>query len=311
MKNKDHINILFLDAPLKETIWGSSYFKDTLKITDNNSIGEMWSCSGFKNSSSRVKYGGFAGILLEDLYKTHKYLFGNLPYNEFPILIKIIATNDKLSVQVHPDDEYAKQFNQFGKTECWLILDKKDESRLVLGCNAQDKDELTKMVKESRFAELLNEITIEKGDFYKVNPGVIHAIGKDIVLLEIQQSSDITYRFYDYNRLDKDGNSRPLHIDQAIDVTNCSKYNEKICNINKEKIEILWSNKYFDIYNYDVDGEKELHTNNECIIVTSLSEELLINDEYKVKFGESFIITTDATITKIKGKGKFIITLAK
>lgn len=311
MKNKDHTTILFLDAPLKETIWGSSYFKDELKITDNNSIGEMWSCSGFKNCSSKIKYGGFAGILLKDLYKTHKYLFGNLSYDEFPILIKIIATSDKLSVQVHPDDEYAKQFNQYGKTECRLILNKNENSKLTLGCNAKNKDELIKMVNESQYEQLLEESDIEIGDFIKVNPGVIHAIGKDIVLLEIQQSSDITYRFYDYNRLDKNGQTRPLHVNQAIDVANCSRYNEKICNINKENIEVLRSNSYFDIYNYDVKEEKTLVTNNKCMIVTSLAEKLIINDQTEVKFGDSFIITTEAKQINIKGNGKLIVTFAK
>ena len=307
----NHQEILLLSGPLKETIWGSNYFKNELKITDNDSIGEMWSCSGYSSFSSIILNGLYKGKTLDEVFKNNKELFANLSGDKFPILIKLIATNDKLSIQVHPDDEYAlKNENSLGKFECWLILRKEEGAKLILGNKAKNKEEIKEYINNNHFEDLINEVDVNVGDVYVVNPGTIHGIGKGIILLEIQQSSDITYRFYDYNRLGLDGLPRELHINKALDVVSVGNYKEKVININSSDSNLVANNKYFNSIYLDINGEYEFNNDNEFEIVTSLMDKLIINDNYEVKYGESFIITSKAKKVILKGFGKIIITKA-
>ena len=137
---------------------------------------------------------------------------------DYPLLVKIIQANDRLSVQVHPDDEKAQLYeNCRGKTECWYVLDCKEDGELIIGHNAKNKEELYSMIDDKRWDELLRKMPIKKGDFIQINPGTIHAISSGTLILETQQNSDITYRLYDYDRI-SDGKKRPLHIDKSKDV---------------------------------------------------------------------------------------------
>lgn len=306
----DDKNILTLTSPLKETIWGSNFFHKKLHLTQNDSIGEMWSCSGYNGFSSIVKDGYFKGKTLSDVYKDNKYLFNDIKDDNFPLLVKIISTKDKLSIQVHPDDEYAKKVEKYptGKSECWLILNKGRNSRLILGNNASSKEELIKMVKNNQYNELINQIKVKVGDLYKVNPGTIHGIGKDLLILEIQQSCDITYRFYDYNRLDKNGNKRELHVSKALDVVKVGPYDEKVINIKKVNDKKILKNKYFILFKENIKKEKTIDTNNKFMIFTSLCKrKLLVNDKYLISYGESFISTSLANFVKLNGHGDVII----
>lgn len=310
-ENKDE-EILILTGPLKETIWGSNFFNEKLHLTNQNNIGEMWSCSGYDNFSSIIKNGIFKGNKLSDVYKNHKDLFTLNSSETFPILIKLISTNDKLSIQVHPGDDYAKKYeNSLGKSECWLILDKGKESKLILGNNATSKENLKEFVEHNQYDKLINEVDINIGDVYPVNPGTIHGIGKDILLLEIQQSSDVTYRFYDYNRLGIDGKPRELHVKKAMDVTVPGKYNEKIVNIYKDNVKEIVKNKYFYSYYENINGIFNYYKeDNEFSIITSLCDKLEINNKYVINYGESFIVTNKAKKVLLKGEGKIIISKA-
>ena len=260
--------VLLLSAPLKEVIWGGNYFKDVLKVTNSDEkIGEMWSCSAHKNGQSIIKNGRFKGQTLDYVYKNHKDLFNNSTLDEFPILVKLIATSDKLSVQVHPDDKYAKENeNQFGKTEGWLILDANKDSSIIVSHNAKNKEELIKYIENDDYDNLLKQVNVKKGEFYPINSGTIHALGKDIVLLEIQQSSDVTYRFYDYHRKDKDGNERPLHVKKAIEVTSFDQYDFDVKNCFTQDIDVLWDNKYFTVKYQEVNEQYILENDNYRII---------------------------------------------
>lgn len=148
-------------------------------------------------------------------------MFGNLSYEEFPLLVKIIDTKSDLSIQVHPDDHYAREVEKvpFGKTEFWYIMECDEGAELVVGHHARTREELKRMVAENRYEELLRRVPVQKGDMIQIDPGTVHAITGNFLILEIQQNSDVTYRIYDYNRL-VDGKPRQLHISQSIDVIN-------------------------------------------------------------------------------------------
>lgn len=303
--------VLFLTGILKERIWGSNYFKDTLQVTNlDNRFGEYWSLSAHPEGESIITSGDFKGWKLSEVYLKHPELFGK-HVEEFPILIKIIATSDKLSVQVHPNDEYARTYeNQKGKTEGWLILKANESSQIVLGHRAKDKDELIKLINNKEFDKLLKYEKAKKGMFIPVTSGVIHAIGKDIVLLEVQQSSDVTYRLYDYDRLDFNGKLRDLHIQKAIDVITYE--NQLISNHNYlddfKKVNLLWKNKYFNVYLYQINQEyKFIPNNNQYYLGTVIEGSILVNN-HLVKMGDSFIITTQASLVSFKGMGKISIT---
>ena len=301
--------VLFLSGPLKERIWGGKYFKDKLHLTQSEeNIGELWSCSGHKEGESLILNGTYKGQKLSDVFLNHKELFNDSKLEDFPILVKLISTCDKLSVQVHPNDEYAKKNeNQYGKTEGWLILDSKEDSSIVVGHNARNKEELIEYIKNDDYSHLLNEIKVRNGDFYPIPSGTIHALGKNLVLLEVQQSSDVTYRFYDYHRKDKNGNERPLHIDKAIDVTSFDKYDMNINNIETLDTPLLWTNQYFEVYYYEINGSLDLVKGNEYLICSVVEGELIVLGE-KQTLGQSFILTSICKEVRIKGKGKLIIT---
>ena len=302
--------VLLLSAPIKERIWGGHYFKDVLKVTDNdNPIGEMWSCSAHKEGESIITRGKFKGKKLSEVYNSNRELFNNSSLNEFPILVKLIATSDKLSVQVHPDDDYARiNENQYGKTEGWLILDAKEDSSIIVGHNARNKEELINYIENDNYDHLLNEIKVNEGEFYPIPSKTIHALGKNIVLLEVQQSSDVTYRFYDYHRKDKNGNERLLHIQKAIDVTSFDKYDYEIKNVLQEKETTVWINKYFEVYSKTIKNAITICNDKKDYLIVSVIDGIIEIENQKLTLGNSFIITSLCENLKINGKGRIIIT---
>lgn len=303
--------VLVLSAPLKEVIWGGDYFKKELKLTDNEKIGEMWSCSGHKGNVSYVLNGEFKGKTLREVFLNNRELFNNSSLEEFPILVKLIATSDKLSVQVHPDDEYAKKNeNQYGKTEGWLILDRKEDSSIIVGHNASNKEELIDYINRDDFNGLLNEIKVNPGEFYPIPSGTIHALGKNLVLLEVQQSSDVTYRFYDYHRKDKDGNERPLHVKKAIEVTDYKKYDQNVINVFKENSNVIWDNEFFKVDYLEINENEELINNHNYCIVTVIEGKINVENN-EIKKGESFVVTSLSNKVLLEGNAKAVVTYSK
>src|SRR5699024_1532591 len=166
--------------------------------------------------------GPLKGQNLRQVWDEHPDLFGKTEAGTtFPLLVKILDANDNLSVQVHPNDTYAQEVEgeAYGKTECWYVLGADEGAEIVFGHHATSREEFLSMVETGNWDELLQRVKVRQGDFFYVPSGTIHAIGKGIVILETQQSSDITYRVYDYDRKDASGNTRPLHIDSSADVT--------------------------------------------------------------------------------------------
>jgi len=216
-------NIIFLEPVFKEMIWGGNRLKSDFGYDiPSDNTGECWAVSAHTNGDCTVKDGKYKGEKLSTLWKNHRELFGGMEGENFPLLIKIIDAKADLSIQVHPDDEYAKknENGSLGKTECWYILDCDVDGKIIVGHNAKNKDELKNMIAEHRWNELIRVVPIKKGDFFQIEPGTVHAIKAGTIILETQQNSDITYRLYDYDRL-SGGMPRELHIDKSIDVIEC------------------------------------------------------------------------------------------
>lgn len=222
------MDIIFLEPIFKEMIWGGNRLKTEYGYSiPSDHTGECWAISAHKHGDCRIKNGAFAGKTLGWLWENHRELFGDAKGDVFPLLVKIIDAKADLSIQVHPDDEYAKarENGSLGKTECWYILDCEEDSTIVIGHNAKDKEDLKEMIAQNRWEDLIRLQPVKKGDFFQITPGTVHAIKAGTMILETQQNSDITYRLYDYGRLDK-GKPRELHIEKSIDVITCP-YHEK------------------------------------------------------------------------------------
>lgn len=213
------MELIFLNPVFKEMIWGGNKLRQFGYDIPGDDTGECWAISAHPNGDCLIKGGEFDGKSLSWLYENHPELFGNPENDRFPLLIKIIDAKDDLSIQVHPNDEYAKknENGSLGKTECWYILDCEPGTKIVIGHNAKDHAELEDMITNSRWKEFIREIPVHKGDFFQIDPGTLHAIKGGTLILETQQNSDITYRVYDYDRL-QNGKPRQLHVRQSIDV---------------------------------------------------------------------------------------------
>lgn len=220
MNRNKNVEVLFFAPRFQEKLWGGARLSDYGYALPSSNVGECWAISALPGMESRVESGALRGRMLRDLWENDRDLFGPYPQKEFPLLLKMIDAAADLSVQVHPDDAYAQSHGAtFGKTECWLVLDCPKDASLVYGTTAQTKEELDELVKEGRWNQLLRRQPVNKGDFIFVPAGTVHALTAGLFVLEIQQSSDTTFRLYDYDRRDAAGNLRPLHVAQALAVT--------------------------------------------------------------------------------------------
>ncbi len=245
--NNESLYVLKFRPILKKKLWGGTKLNNILhKKNTNKSIGESWEISAVKDNYSIVTEGRLAGRSLQELLSTYREsLIGAKNYmrfgDNFPLLIKFIDAKEDLSVQLHPDDQIAKKkHNSFGKTEMWYVLQTDSKSRLIIGFDKEiNPDQYQKHIKEGTLTDILNTVEVSPGDAFYIKPGLVHAIGKGILLVEIQQTSDITYRIYDWDRIDNDGNPRELHQEDALEAIDFSnnqiskiKYSETPNKIN-------------------------------------------------------------------------------
>src|ERR1035437_3738541 len=213
---------------LKDKIWGGTKLKSLFnKAAETDKLGESWELSGYANDESVVTNGFLAGNTLPELIEIYMgELIGDSIFDEyglsFPLLFKLIDANENLSIQVHPGDEVAaERHNSYGKTEMWYVVDADPGSELIIGFTDEcSRETYLEAMDEDRVEDLLHKVQVTKGDVFFIPAGRVHAIGKGVVVAEIQQSSDITYRIYDYKRKDDNGNERELHTEEALDVIN-------------------------------------------------------------------------------------------
>lgn len=289
---------------LKEKIWGGTKLNTVLgKDTQQDNIGESWEISSVKNNESIVVNGEFCGKTLKELIKKYKdELVGNVVYktfkNNFPLLIKFIDAKTDLSVQLHPNDILAKKrHNSYGKTEMWYIMQAEESSRLILGFNsAITPSDYQKHLKEKTLPSILNEVKVNEGDTFFIPTGTIHAIGKGVMLAEIQQTSDITYRVYDWDRKQADGKSRTLHKREALEAINFGFKGEKMVYDKVEnKSNPLVSCNYFTTNYLHITSNKEINNKDKDSFVIYMCIEgqaTLTGYEFEetISFGETILI---------------------
>ena len=240
-----------------EKIWGGRDFESFRENLPHGDIGESWDIACHHNGMSIVSNGYLKGKTFEELIKEYgtELLGESFENKEFPLLVKLINSKEKLSVQVHPSDEYAKRVeNSLGKTEAWYVVDAKPGASLIVGTKNCDKAIFEKAIREGKTEEYLNKIEVKKGDCFLINSGLVHAICEGVIIAEIQQSSDITYRIYDYGR------PREIHVEKSMDVID---FNLKPINASGKKLVsfcgyekgILCASEYFTIEKYVVSSE--------------------------------------------------------
>ena len=208
----------------KDYLWGGDRLNyDFKKNIAMSPLAETWECSTHPDGMSIVASGEFCGKSLSDVLKAHPAFSGTHPHtkDELPILIKLIDAKKDLSVQVHPNDEYARKYEngQLGKTEMWYVLDASPYARLVYGLNHRtSKNTIRQAIETGQLEKYLQKVPIQKDDVFYIEAGTVHAIGAGALIAEIQENSNLTYRLYDYDRVDKDGKKRPLHVEKALEV---------------------------------------------------------------------------------------------
>jgi len=281
---------------LKERIWGGKYLADLYQKSDlENPIGEAWLISGISDNYSDVIDNNGNVFSFKDIYQSNPTFFNPTGKGDFPLLVKYIDAMDKLSVQVHPTDEYAKK-NKLGngKTECWFVTEAIDDAELVIGHSATTKQEFKKAIDENKLSTLMVKAKVKKGDFVFIPAGTIHAIGAGIRIMEIQQPSDVTYRLYDYDRLDRDGKPRPLKIKEALETTVFPSPAINVIHTDgKTGVFVLTENPYFTVERI---VSKDLFTYinlDKSPVYLVITEGLGIVNGIKAKTGDALMVSSE------------------
>jgi mannose-6-phosphate isomerase len=278
-----------------ERIWGGNHLRKFRNNVPEGVIGESWDIACHKNGTGEVENGELKGKTFDEIIKLYgdKLLGKEIDDKEFPLLIKLITAEDKLSVQVHPNDEYANRVEKdSGKTEAWYVVDAEENASLIVGTKDCNKEIFKKAIEEGDLDKYLNKIPVKKGDFFYVQSGLVHAICEGVLIAEIQQNSDTTYRVYDYNR------GREIHVEKALDVIDFSLKgeNSKGILVSKDGYDktYLCLGEYFTIQKYKVNSlAKEKSDEDRFYLFTCVEGNGLIKyngGEEKILMGDSIFI---------------------
>ncbi|MCI6871287.1 MAG: mannose-6-phosphate isomerase, class I [Streptococcus hyointestinalis] len=306
---------LFLKSQMHEKIWGGTKLHDVFGYEiPSKTTGEYWAISAHPNGVSTIANGRYKGYGLDQLYREEKALFGNPKSEVFPLLTKILDANDWLSVQVHPDDTYALEHEgELGKTECWYVIAADEGAEIIYGHNAKSKEELAQMITAGDWEHLLTKIPVKAGDFFYVPSGTMHAIGKGILILETQQSSDTTYRVYDFDRKDASGKTRDLHLKQSIDVlTNGKPANSTPARVISGNLDLttLVSNAFFTVYKWQISGQVDFKRTAPYLLLSVLEGQgqlVIEGTSYPIKKGNHFILPNDVNSWELTGELTLIV----
>ncbi|MGN0406795.1 MAG: type I phosphomannose isomerase catalytic subunit [Bacteroides sp.] len=317
-------DIVKLDPAFKDNLWGGTKLRTVFgKKCDYDIIAESWELSAHPDGQSRIAEGRYRGMLFNEyLRRIGKEALGwkCQALDRFPILIKFIDAKQALSVQIHPDDEYALEVEgEYGKNEVWYVLDCEPGASLYCGLSRKtSKEEIKQRIANNTITEILNEVKVKKGDVVFIKAGTIHAIGAGILICEIQQNSNSTYRLYDYDRRDKYGNLRELHLEKALDVVDVEPYVR-----NNDKPELLQSDenfeverlvqcKYFECFKYVVRKEAKIMVDEasfvSVVFLSGCGSITVDKRTLEFKAGESFFVTAGKKNIIIHGESECIVT---
>lgn len=312
---------------IKERIWGGSAIlnkrsKAAARLDKSKPYGESWDLSSVKGDISVVTNGFLKGNNLTEIIEVYMGdLVGEQHFErfglEFPLLVKYLDCNDKLSVQVHPDDTLAEErHNSYGKTEAWYVADCKPGAAIYLGFKDLNitREEYLAAVAESRLAELLNRIEVKKGDVFYIPAGTVHALGAGIEVVEVQQTSDVTYRIYDWDRVDASGKGRELHTALAVDAIDFEADADllhKQYNLSKGGVAKVIDTQFFTMSLMDVDGSKSLDRSSldSFIIYIALCGDFKISADGKEESlanGELILVPAQCCDIEFEGNGQIM-----
>ncbi|MBR1392498.1 MAG: class I mannose-6-phosphate isomerase [Ruminococcus sp.] len=301
--------IFRLEPAFKDYIWGGTRLRDDFgKNCDYDKVAESWELSCHKDGPSVVATGEDKGLTLQQYIDKHgKEVLGSkgAAFENFPILIKLIDAKDNLSVQVHPNNEYALRVEgEYGKTEMWYVVDCDEGAELLYGFKHEiSKEEFAQRIANNTLLEVTNNVPVHKGDVFFIEAGTLHAIGKGILIAEIQQNSNTTYRIYDYGRVGKDGKPRELHVEKAKDVTRLApakQYPETpVEQLDGYTSKLMASCDYFTTRVMDVSDKAELTADSDSFASLLFLEGEGTVEGIPFKKGDSFFVTA--------GHGKFVI----
>ena len=315
------MEILKLNPVFKDYIWGGNRLHDDYGFeTGFDKTAEGWMLACHKDGMNTIDGGEYDSRALQDVLDevglTNMLGRNAQKYPYFPILIKLIDAYDNLSIQVHPDDKYAREVeNEFGKTEMWYVLDALDGATLIYGFKEEiTSEEFQRAIEDNTLLDKLNVVNVKKGDTFFIEAGTVHAIGKGAMIAEIQQNSNCTYRVYDYGRVGADGKPRELHIKKAVDVsktvppTHDIKPMGETVKKNSYDEQLITKCDLFNVKRFEVKEFVELSTSEE-----SFMHILVINGEGTVnsrpaKKGDSFLVPANYEKFVIKGNIEFLAT---
>ncbi len=306
-----------LQPVFKEIVWGGNRLKDDYGFeSELNNIAEAWMLCARKDGDNIIISGENTGKAFSAYIKENKTLLGTKgeQYDEFPLLIKFIDAKADLSVQVHPDDDYARiHENSYGKTEAWYILDCDEGAQLIYGFNKElSRDEFRKSIEDNTFLDYVNKVEVKKGDVFFIKAGTLHAIGSGILLAEVQQNCNTTYRVYDYNRM-VNGKPRELHVEKAIDVTDTvppTRGGDPDCEPvvkGGATQQALCQCNFFKMDTLDVKGEYNFSVTNDSFVSLLILEGTGTVNELSVKAGDSLFLPAGNYTAAIKGSLKILV----
>lgn len=311
---KSKFDMVKLAPVYKDYIWGGNKLNESFgKESGLERTAESWEFCIHKDGENRVIGGEFDGLKLSEyIEKCGRELLGAnaLEFDRFPVLIKFIDAADNLSVQVHPSDEYALvNENEYGKTEVWYILECDEGACLHIGLNRDvTREELEERIHNNTLTDIINKVPVKRGEVYFIEAGTVHAIGRGTVICEIQQNSNTTYRVYDYGRRDKNGNTRELHIDKALDVID----RRKSVPENSGNGAVIAKCKYFTAEKVNCDGTAEIVLNNDSfrsLIIADGEGELALGEQkMRVTKGDSIFIPAQSGEVTVSGKCEIVVT---
>ena len=304
--------IMKLKPAFKDYLWGGTRLRDDYGLEcDLDIIAEGWMLSCHKDGNSTIENGDFKGLTLKEaIEKSETSILGTNAekFEDFPILIKLIDAKQNLSIQVHPNDEYAlKVEHEFGKTEMWYVVDCEKGAYLYYGFkNEISKEQFKDAIENNTLTDILNKVEVKKGDCFFIESGTVHAIGAGLLIAEIQQNSNTTYRVYDYGRVGADGKPRELHTEKALEVTVTAPPKYPILHATDESETTLADCKYFEVKKHNINKKIEINVDS-----TSFSSLLCVEGQctvgdVQIKAGECVFIPASFGSVIISGNAELL-----